>query len=48
MLQLSPFFEKNTVYGEKSFAYIMEAVRSIDIDTDSDFAIAEAVMQHFY
>ena len=41
------FFEKNTVYGENSFAYIMEAVRSIDIDTELDFAIAEAVMQRY-
>lgn len=41
---VNSFLEKNTVYGEKSFAYIMETSKSVDIDTELDFIIAEAIM----
>ena len=32
------------LYGEKSFAYIMTKEKSIDIDDDYDFMIAELLM----
>lgn len=41
---VNSFLEKNTVYGEKSFAYVMETSKSVDIDTELDFIIAEAIM----
>ena len=34
------------LYDEGSYAYVMPAERSIDIDTQLDFWIAEAVMNH--
>lgn len=33
-----------SIYNERSFAYIMSNERSVDIDTELDFVIAEAVM----
>lgn len=37
----------NNIYDAGSYAYIMPNERSIDIDTELDFLIAEAVMNHF-
>lgn len=40
-----PFFlDDHDIYRQDSFAYIMEKRRSIDIDDETDFMIAEAIM----
>ena len=39
--------ENNFIYIDGSFAYVMPEERSIDIDTELDFVIAEVVMRHF-
>lgn len=36
--------EKGNLYGEKSFAYVMDKMNSIDIDDEFDFMVANAVM----
>ncbi len=36
---------KASLYGKDSYAYIMETGHSVDIDTELDFIIAEAVMK---
>lgn len=36
--------EKRSLYGEKSYAYVMDGPHSIDIDDAFDFYVAEAVM----
>lgn len=36
--------EKKNLYGEKSYAYVMSAEHSVDIDTELDFIVAQAVM----
>lgn len=38
--------EKKDLYGEKSYAYIMSSEHSVDIDSELDFIIAEAIMNH--
>ena len=41
-------FESNHyIYDEKCYPYIMPQENSLDIDTELDFVIAEAVMKHF-
>ncbi len=42
LLQTNPNF-----YGEKSFAYIMDAVKSVDIDTELDFTLAETIISRY-
>lgn len=42
----SLLMQKGNLYGEKSFAYVMEKSHSIDIDDAYDFCMAEAVMGH--
>ena len=37
--------KKENLYGEKSFALLMPQERSIDIDTELDFLIAQTIMQ---
>lgn len=40
------FLEKNrTYYGDKTFAYIMSRMKSIDIDTELDFLFAEFLLE---
>lgn len=36
--------ERRSIYGENAYAYVMPAERSIDIDTEADFAAAEALL----
>lgn len=36
---------KESLYGKDSYAYIMEPSHSVDIDTELDFIIAEAIMR---
>lgn len=38
---LNSFFPNKNIYGSKSYAFIMDNLKSIDIDTEMDFAIAE-------
>ena len=38
--------KKNTLYSDNSLAYIMPRTRSIDIDTEEDFLIAEFFIQN--
>lgn len=37
--------DKVSIYGEKSYAYIMDKRKSIDIDDEYDFMIAERLME---
>ncbi|WP_117168495.1 cytidylyltransferase domain-containing protein [Paraliobacillus sediminis] len=37
--------ERLSLYSEKSFAYVMDNGKSIDIDTDLDFKLAELILQ---
>ena len=39
------FKTSKDIYREKCFAYIMDKRRSVDIDDEFDFFIAEAIMQ---
>lgn len=36
----------SNMHDEKSYAYIMDKVSSIDIDDETDFIQAEALMMH--
>lgn len=38
---------ENALYGEGTYAYIMPKQRSIDIDDEFDFAIAETIIDKF-
>lgn len=38
--------KKENLYGERSFALVMPQERSVDIDTELDFLIAQTVMQN--
>lgn len=38
--------ENNFIYNDKAYAYIMPEERSIDIDTELDFVMVEAVINH--
>lgn len=40
--------EGASVYGEKSYAYIMDKRKSIDIDDEYDFMIAESLMKMLF
>lgn len=37
--------EEKTFYGENSYAYIMEQIKSVDIDTELDFVYAEFLIK---
>ncbi|WP_352418296.1 acylneuraminate cytidylyltransferase family protein [Proteiniborus sp.] len=41
------FLKYNNFYGEKSYAYIMDKIRSIDIDDEFDFIMAENYIKMF-
>lgn len=41
----SALMNRETLYGEKSYAYIMDKSHSIDIDDKMDFLIAETIMK---
>ena len=38
-------FSGKPIYGERSYAYIMDRKHSIDIDDELDFALAETILQ---
>ena len=44
-VRIPAFFEDDFLYREVSYAYVMPRERSIDIDTELDFIIAEAIMK---
>lgn len=44
-VRIPAFFEDDFLYREGSYAYVMPRERSIDIDTELDFIIAEAIMK---
>ena len=46
LVKVKHFLEDNYIYDENCYAYIMPQENSIDVDTELDFVIAEAVMQH--
>lgn len=41
------YLEKKTFYHERSFAYIMGRLQSVDIDTKTDFEYAEFLMKKY-
>ena len=45
MVDVNILQEHGELYGEKTFAYIMEQKHSIDIDEELDFIIAEALLR---
>lgn len=47
IVDVAHFLAGNNIYGLGSFAYVMPAERSIDIDTALDFLIAETVLNSF-
>ena len=46
IVKVEKILEGNDIY-EKSYAYVMPTNRSIDIDTELDFIIAEKVMEYY-
>jgi len=46
MVNISGFEENPNIYRENSYAYIMENLTSIDIDTELDFKIAETILNN--
>lgn len=46
IVDVKHFLEGKDIYGPGSFAYVMPAERSIDIDTALDFLIAETVLNN--
>ena len=47
IVDVANFLAGNEIYAAGSFAYVMPAERSIDIDTALDFLIAETVLNSF-
>ena len=47
IVRVKRFEENHHFYDENCYAYIMAQENSVDIDTELDFVIAEAVMKHF-
>lgn len=41
IMQINEFLARQNLYGERSYAYIMDKERSIDIDDGYDFCLAE-------
>ncbi len=44
--KVEKLLQKENLYGNKSYAYIMEKLNSIDIDDEFDFIQAEALAKH--
>lgn len=47
LVNVARFEESHYFYDERCYAYAMPTINSIDIDTELDFVIAEAIMRHF-
>jgi CMP-N,N'-diacetyllegionaminic acid synthase len=47
LLKVSRFEESRHFYDANCYAYVMPSENSIDVDTELDFVIAEAVLKHF-
>lgn len=47
LVKVSRFEEDHYVFDENCYAYVMPQENSIDVDTELDFVIAEAVFKHF-
>ena len=47
VVKVKRFEEDRDIYDENCYAYVMPQENSIDVDTELDFVIAEAVMKHF-
>lgn len=46
MMKTSLLYQENMpLYGEKTYAYLMPKSRSVDIDDEIDFIVAEAIMK---
>lgn len=45
ILNISVLMKTRTYFGDKTFGYVMPSIRSIDIDTEDDFRIAEALKE---
>jgi len=43
-MNIECFLKRNSLYTEKTIAYIMPKNRSIDIDNEDDFRFAEYLM----
>ncbi len=47
LVDVKRFEENHYIYDENCYAYVMPQENSIDVDTELDFVIAEAVLRHF-
>lgn len=47
LVKVDRFDEDRYIYDESCYAYVMPQENSVDIDTEFDFVIAEAVLRHF-
>ncbi len=47
LVKVERFEQDHYIYDKDCYAYVMPKERSIDIDNELDFAIAEAVLHHF-
>ena len=47
VVKVKRFEVDRDIYDENCYAYVMPQENSIDVDTELDFVIAEAVMKHF-
>lgn len=46
LCSVASYLQTKSFYGKKSFAYIMDSLHSIDIDSELDFITAESVLRH--
>lgn len=46
LVRINAFPDDNFIYIKNSYAYIMPTERSLDIDTELDFVLAESVMKY--
>ena len=47
IVRIEKFIKDKFLYQKGSYAYIMDQIRSIDIDTELDFEMAEFLMQRY-